>query len=78
MEGDIISTIIGAISSVGLPAVMCGVLCWYINKLSGQHKSEMDKLSEAVQNNTMMMQKVLIHLEYMGAGAPKVKEDVNI
>lgn len=74
MENDIITNIISAIQNVGLPTVLCGVLCWYINKLTASHKDELDKLSEAIKNNTLIMQKVLIHLEYLG-NVKKVKND---
>lgn len=30
------------------------------------HKQEVDKLSEAVQNNTVVMEKILTHLEMKG------------
>lgn len=47
------------ISSVGFPIVVCLVCFWYINKVQEQHKEEVDKMSEAIQNNTVVMQKLI-------------------
>ena len=66
MESNIIDSIMNAIQNVGFPIVICGVLAWYLNKSDTRHKQELDKLSEAVENNTDIMEKVLIHLEYIG------------
>ena len=39
------------------------MLFWYINKRDDIHKEEINKLSEAVNNNTLVMQKLLDRLE---------------
>lgn len=51
------------ISSVGFPIVLCGCLLWYIYKAQKMHKEETDKLSEALNNNTIVMEKILTKLE---------------
>jgi hypothetical protein len=39
---------------------MVAIACfWYINKQTEQHKAEIDKMSEAVNNNTLVIQKLL-------------------
>lgn len=78
MENDIVMSIMNAIQSVGLPSALCVVLCLYINKLTSQHKEELTNLSEAIKNNTLIMQKVLIHLEYLGNMKKVTEDDENI
>lgn len=54
-----ISAIIQAISTVGFPIVMCLLFMYYIKYINDQHKDEIDKLSQSVNNNTLVMQKLL-------------------
>lgn len=65
-----ISTLIG---SVGFPVALCIGLLWYLMKLQQTHKEELvelqnahkeesDKLSEAISNNTIVMQQILEHM----------------
>lgn len=51
------------ISTIGFPIVVCLICFYYINKMQENHKSEIDKLSEALQNNTVVMQKLVDKLE---------------
>lgn len=51
-----------AISSLGFPIAVCLICFWYINKREEQNKDERDKLSEAVNNNTLVMQKLVDRL----------------
>lgn len=56
MDINVITQLIG---SLGFP-IMVAIACfWYINKQSEQHKAEIDKLTEAVNNNTLVVQKLL-------------------
>lgn len=50
------------ISSLGFPIAVCLICFWYINKREEQNKAEIDKLSEAVNNNTLVMQKLVDRL----------------
>lgn len=54
----------------GFPVAVCGVLMWYINEINkrfneqltnimNQHKSETDKMVEAINSNTLVMQKLV-------------------
>lgn len=52
------NTIIQLVSSLGFPIVMCGALFWRMVKSDEQHKAEMDKLSEALKNNTIALTKL--------------------
>lgn len=56
-------TVISAISSLGFPIVCCLIVLYMYWKSDQTHKSEVDKLSEAVQNNTVVMEKILERLE---------------
>lgn len=56
------SEVITAISTVGFPIVMC-LLMWYMNeKQDLRHKEEVDKMTEAVNNNTLALQKLMDEL----------------
>lgn len=53
--GDIVSVI----SSVGFPITMALILLWYVYDGSNKHKEEIDKMSEALNNNTIAITKLL-------------------
>lgn len=53
-----ISTISTIISTVGFPIAACIAMFWYINKQSDIHKQEIDKLSDALNNNTIALTKL--------------------
>ena len=54
-----VQTITTIISTVGFPIAVCLVCFWYINKQNERHKEETDKLTEALNNNTLVMQKLV-------------------
>lgn len=54
-----VQTVTTIISTVGFPIAVCLVCFWYINKQQEQHKAETDKLAEALNNNTLVMQKLV-------------------
>ena len=53
--GDIVSVI----SSVGFPIAMALLLLWYIYDSNNKHKEEIDRMSEALNNNTIAITKLL-------------------
>lgn len=57
------NTIIQLVGSLGFPIVMCGALFWRMVKSDEQHKEEMDKLSEALNNNTIAITKLSDNLD---------------
>lgn len=57
------NTIIQLVGSLGFPIVMCGALFWRMVKSDEQHKEEMDKLSEALNNNTIAITKLTDNLD---------------
>lgn len=54
-----VSALVQAISTVGFPIVMCLLFMYYIKYINDQHKDEIDKLSQSLNNNTLVMQKLL-------------------
>lgn len=58
------------IGSYGFPIVMCIVMAWYvktqtesnnarIDKLNQEHKEEVAKMTEALNNNTIALQRLI-------------------
>ena len=45
-------SIAGLISSVGFPIAACCAIFWQMNKQTEQHKQEMDRMTDALANNT--------------------------
>lgn len=41
------------------PIVICAVLFWYIYKKDAQHKEEISELRKSIDNNTLVVQKLL-------------------
>lgn len=50
------TNVINAISTVGFPIVMCLILVYVVYKMNEQHKEEMNKMNEALNNNTLAIQ----------------------
>lgn len=55
MSADILSTLLG---NYGFPIAAYAALFWYMIKMDSNHKSEIDRLSEAVENNTKVMVRI--------------------
>lgn len=66
-----INFVMQAVSTVGFPIVCCGALGWAFYKMnvqhSGQikelteyHRSEMNELKQALENNTLAVQKLCV------------------
>lgn len=58
-EMENIDIVLNAITTVGFPIVMCVILLWCIYKSQKDHKEEVTHLTEAIQNNTVVMEKIL-------------------
>lgn len=65
---DVVS-ILQMVSTMGFPAIMCILVCWYvkymmdayrddIDKISAIHKEETDEIRKAVENNTQAIIKL--------------------
>ncbi len=55
--------ILQAISTVGFPIALTLILLWYIYDSSNKHKEEINKMSEALNNNTLALTKLLDRME---------------
>ena len=64
-----IQTIIQAVTQVGFPIVCCGAMMWYVkystdknreevDKLNEQHRAEMLDMTTAVNNNTVVLNRL--------------------
>ena len=52
------SSIVTVVSQVGFPIAMCLVMAWYVKYTNDQHKEEIVKITEALNNNTLAVQKL--------------------
>lgn len=77
-----ILTLTDVIGTIGFPIAMCMIFCYYIkyqndkhrediDKINSEHKEEVSKMTEALQNNT----NVLIELKMLIQSTVK-KDDV--
>ena len=68
------TSILQAITTTGFPIVACIGIAWFFNKvnenyrtdikeLSIQHKEEVKAMTEAIHNNTLVIQKLVDKLE---------------
>ena len=53
MDMNAITTLIG---SLGFPIAACIACFWMLNKERDEHKSEMQKVTEAINNNTLALE----------------------
>lgn len=58
-----VNVILQAIASVGFPIVMCIMLMYYVKEMSKNHKDESDKFTEALNSNTLVLQKLCDKLD---------------
>lgn len=54
-----VQTLTQIVSSLGFPIVVAGAMFWKMNKQDDDHKEEMNKITEAVNNNTLVLQRLL-------------------
>lgn len=57
-----VGAITSLIGSVGFPVCVCLICFWYINKQQESHKEEIKNLTDALNNNTVVMQQLVDHL----------------
>lgn len=60
---ELSNIVLQAISTVGFPIVVAIALFWKMNKQDEDHKGEMLKVTEAINNNTIALQKLIDKLD---------------
>jgi hypothetical protein len=69
-----INEILTAIATVGFPIVACCAMAYFfsrvndnyrndIKEINAQHKSEMDAMTQAINNNTMVIQRLVDRMD---------------
>lgn len=53
------NVVLQAISAVGFPIVISIYLLWYIKELENTHKEESKQFTEALNKNTLVLQKLI-------------------
>ena len=61
-----VNNMIQLIGSLGFPIVACGALFWRMIKSDEQHIEEMNKMSEAINNNTEALIKLTQKIDWEG------------
>lgn len=57
------ATIVSAVSAVGFPIVFCLILYKTMLDQNKEHREEANKLTEAIHNNTLVIQKLVDSLD---------------
>ena len=52
---DTLQTVINLIKDLGFPIAVCIAMFWLNNKQVEQHKEEMSKVTDALNNNTLAL-----------------------
>lgn len=69
--------IVTLIQSVGFPIVMCGLMAWYVKYITDKnreqitaereaHKEEMNEVVKAINNNTIVIERLIAKLDSGG------------
>ena len=58
-----VNNLTAIVGTLGFPIVMCLMFFKYIRQMTEQHAREVKELSEAVNNNTLVMQQLIDKLE---------------
>ena len=54
-----LNVILQAVSTVGFPIVVAGAMFWKMNKQDEVHKEELNKVTEAITNNTIALTQLI-------------------
>ena len=57
------NTIIALVGSLGFPIVACIGMGFFIRELMNNHKEEVTKMTEAINNNTVVITKLVERLD---------------
>ena len=56
---DGINGVVQILGNGFFPIVVCGLLFWYVYKKDLQHKEEINELRKSIDNNTLVVQKLI-------------------
>lgn len=57
-----VPAIVSAIGTLGFPICMCCAMFWYMTKQTETHKEEVAKITEALNNNTVALNRLEIKM----------------
>lgn len=60
---DAFNSFVSAISTVGFPCVICLIMIYVIWKIEENHRGEMHEITEAINNNTTALVKLIDKIE---------------
>lgn len=55
-------SVVELVSNIGYPFAITLIMAWYIYYSEKNHREEVNKLSEVVQNNNVVLEKILTKL----------------
>lgn len=55
--------VVTVITNLGFPIAVCVMLMWYIRELINKHETETKEFTEALNNNTLALQKLCDKLD---------------
>lgn len=58
-----IAVMMEMIQGIGFPIAICLLLFWYLYHMMENHKIESEKFTEAINNNTLVIQKLVDKLD---------------
>lgn len=58
-----VTVITQLVSTVGFPIAMCSLMSYYIKYTEDKHREEIDTMRDALNNNTMVLQKLVDKLD---------------
>lgn len=58
-----LNDIVSVTSTLGFPIAMCLILCYYVNKINESHKAESKDFADALNANTVVLQKLCDKLD---------------
>lgn len=60
MDVTVLTQLVG---SLGFPIAMCIAMLWMLNRTNENHKMEMEKITEALNNNTVALTQLSAKIE---------------
>lgn len=58
-----INTLTQVVANLGFPIAACAAMFWKLNVDGKRHSEEVDKLSEAINNNTLVVRELVAKLK---------------